>query len=484
MVRGECVGKRNGGFLSVQAGRRRWPASFALAVLVAACYPIEQSALERIKAAGRLVILARVGPTTYYETPEGPAGFEYDLAKAFADSLGVKLEIVSAARMREILPRLLNGEADMAVGVPLARQPDAALRFTSPYQHVRQQLVYRLGHTTRPTSVAELVGRQIEVPAGTIHAQRLAELQREHPRLVWTESEEHEVEDLLQMVWEGLVELTVADADVLTVERQFFPELQVAFSFPDPLPLVWAFPPGEDDSLRAAAEHFLVQARTTGLLAHLRERYYGPASRSHFINLTVFRLRIQNRLPLYYSHFQEAAQRYGLDWRLLAAVGYQESYWDSNAVSPTGVRGLMMLTEQTAREFGIEDRHDPAASIAGGARLLKGLIERIPARIPEPDRLWMALAAYNIGLAHLEDARILTQRQGGDPDKWLDVQARLPLLEEPKWYEQTRHGYARGLEAVRFVNRVRVYYDVLVRLDEEEKARARNEALKLKAPAI
>jgi membrane-bound lytic murein transglycosylase F len=96
----------------------------------------------------------------------------------------------------------------------------------------------------------------------------------------------------------------------------------------------------------------------------------------------------------------------------------------------------------------------------------------------------MALAAYNIGLAHLEDARILTQRQGGDPDKWLDVQARLPLLEEPKWYEQTRHGYARGLEAVRFVNRVRVYYDVLVRLDEEEKARARNEALKLKAPAI
>ncbi len=469
--------------------RPRWqhhwvPAALALlAAFVSACHYFEDNALDRIKAKGRLMVLTRVSPTTYYDTPEGPAGFEYDLAKAFADSLGVELKIVVAERASDILPRLLFGDADMALGVAFTEERRALFRFTSPYQSVRQQVVYRLGNR-RPGSVAELVGREIEVPAGSIYADRLNDLKREHPGLDWTESETHEVEDLLQMVWEGLLELTLANSDVMTVERQFFPELQVAFSLPDPLPLAWAFPPGDDDSLREAAERFLAQARKEGLVASLLDRYYGPASRSNFINLTVFRLRVQNRLPRYYTLFRDAAERHGLDWRLLAAVGYQESYWDPNAVSPTGVRGLMMLTEQTARELVIEDRLDPAQSIEGGARYLKGLIEQIPARIPEPDRLWMALAAYNIGLAHLEDARILTERQGGDPDKWVDVKARLPLLEQPKWYRHTRFGYAHGMEAVRFVNRVRVYYDVLVKLDEEEKARATSEALKLKAPAI
>ena len=154
------------------------------------------------------------------------------------------------------------------------------------------------------------------------------------------------------------------------------------------------------------------------------------------------------------------------------------------ATSPTGVRGLMMLTQETADQLGISDRLDAAQSIDGGARYLQSLIERMPAGVTEPDRTWMALAAYNIGINHLEDARIITQKQGHDPDKWNDVKNYLPLLAEKAWYSKTKFGYARGLEPVIFVNSVRTYYDVLVKLDEEEKARNKPEALDLTAPAI
>ena len=285
-------------------------------------------------------------------------------------------------------------------------------------------------------------------------------------------------------MWEGLLELSIADSNIVAVNRQYFPELQVAFSFPQPESLAWAFPLSEDKSLYNAAVKFLEKSRESGELAQLIDRYYGPASHSNFINLSVFKVRVRSRLPQYQLMYEKAGERYNLDWRLLAAVGYQESYWDPTATSPTGVRGLMMLTQETADQLGIKDRLDAGQSIDGGARYLQGLIERMPPGVTEPDRTWMALAAYNAGINHLEDARIITQKQGHDPNKWNDVKKYLPLLAEKAWYSKTKYGYARGLEPVIFVNSVRTYYDVLVKLDEEEKARNRPEALDLKAPAI
>ncbi|HYA36924.1 MAG TPA: transglycosylase SLT domain-containing protein, partial [Candidatus Methylomirabilis sp.] len=257
-----------------------------------------------------------------------------------------------------------------------------------------------------------------------------------------------------------------------------------AFSLGDPQSLAWAFPLSDDHSLDDAAAKYLEKLRASGELAALIDRYYGPASVSNFINLSVYKVRLRNRLPQYQLLFEKAGKDYGIDWRLLAAIGYQESYWDPTAVSPTGVRGMMMLTEETANQLDIKDRLDPAQSVDGGARYIKGLIERMPPGITEPDRTWLALAAYNIGINHLEDARILTQKQGHDPNKWNDVKNYLPWLAEAKWYNKTKNGYARGFEAVVFVNGVRTYYDVLVKLDEDEKARNTPEAFGLKAPAI
>ena len=128
-----------------------------------------------------------------------------------------------------------------------------------------------------------------------------------------------------------------------------------------------------------------------------------------------------------------------------------------------------MLTRTTAADMGYSNRIDPQNSINGGARYFSILKRRIPQHIAEPDRTWLALAAYNIGLGHLEDARTITQQRGGDPNKWVDVKESLPLLTQKRWYEQLGHGYARGNEALIYVENIRSYYDILVWQTEPNK---------------
>jgi membrane-bound lytic murein transglycosylase F len=156
-----------------------------------------------------------------------------------------------------------------------------------------------------------------------------------------------------------------------------------------------------------------------------------------------------------------------MDWRLLAAIGYQESHWNPDASSYTGVRGVMMLTRRTANQLGVSDRLNPEQSIEGGARYFLRLRGRIPNQIREPDRSWMALAAYNLGMGHLEDARVLTKKQGGDPDRWEDISQRLELLSQQQWHQQTRYGYARGFEAKQYVENIRSYYEILIWMDTQ-----------------
>lgn len=458
-------------------------AAVLFSALLLACTFHETDKLAKVKASGELVVLTRRSPSTYLETPEGPTGFEYDLAKAFADSLGVQLKLVVEDRYANVLPKFEEGGADIAAaGIAVTDDLRDRFLFTPPYQQIRQQVVFRSGAPPLMT-IQDLVGRQIEVHSGTQHAVRLRELQETHRALLWTEVEDKDAEELLQLVWQGLLEVTVANSHIIALNRQFFPELQVAFDLSPPQSLAWAFPVSQDRSLYEAAVRFLERYRTSGELARLLDRYYGPASRANFINLTVYHARIDTRLPTYRNLFELAGRQVNLDWRLLAALGYQESYWNPTAISPTGVRGMMMLTEDTAKQLGVTNLLDPEQSILGGARYMRDLYDRLD-YIPPPDRTWFALAAYNVGISHLEDARILTQRHGGDPNKWNDVAARLPLLEQPRWYNRARFGFARGSEPVLFVNRVRIYYDVLVKLDEERRANSRSDALKLKIPAI
>jgi membrane-bound lytic murein transglycosylase F len=468
----------------------RWPRDLAPALLVvfAVLSPLpactsDDTELERVKSSGELVVLTRRSPSTYLDTPDGPAGFEYDLVKAFADHLNVQPRFIVAERHANILPQLAEGGAHMAAaGIAVTAEAAERFLFTPPYQQIKQQVVYRLD-SPRPAGIIGLVGRQIEVHSGTNHAARLRELAETYKGLRWTEVDDRETEELLGLVWEGLLETTIANSHIIALNRQFFPELQVAFDISPPESLAWAFPKSDDQSLYQEAVKFLKRYRAAGELDRLLERYYGPASRAGFVNVSVYHARIRSRLPEFRAFFEEAGRRVNLDWRLLAALGYQESFWDPKALSPTGVKGMMMLTDETARQVGVTDANDPEQSIHGGARYLRDLYDRLT-YIPLPDRLWFALASYNVGLSHLEDARILTQRQGKDPNKWNDVKEFLPWLEQPKWYNRTRYGFARGTEPVIFVNRVRTYYDILVRLDDDERAKLKTDALKLKIPSI
>jgi membrane-bound lytic murein transglycosylase F len=428
---------------------------------------LSHNKLKQIKQAGVLHVLTRNDPTTYYESPEGYTGLEYDLVMLFADQLGVKAKFETPNTFDNILKRIAKGKADIAAaGLTITEQRNKKMRFAPAYHEITEQLVYRSG-TRRPNNINSLTHGIIEVAKSTSHIDSLTFLKHDTPELTWNVNDELDTEGLLYLVNEGLIDYTVADSNQAILIRRFYPKLNIAFDISEPRQLAWALSLSDDNSLYDEVVRFFERIKKDKTLDQLIEKHYGHTSSLSYIDNCKFRQHQKSRLPQYRKYFNLASVQYNIDWRLLAAVGYQESHWLDKAVSPTGVEGIMMLTNDTATELGIKDRTDPAQSIAGGAQYFQQRIQTIPEQIPEPDRTWFALASYNIGLGHLEDARGLTKKQGGNSDKWMDVKQRLPLLTQEKWHQQTKHGFARGQEPVEFVENIRSYYDLLVWLTEE-----------------
>jgi peptidoglycan lytic transglycosylase F len=429
--------------------------------------------LDQVLETGELRVVTRDSPTAYVHGRDGPSGPEYDLVRAFADYLGVDLVIETVQSVSEVVPYLAAGKAQLAAaGLSITDSRREYVNFGHPYQLVDMHLIYKLG-TGKPRSIDDVIGRSIEVVAGTSHADMLASLQQVYPDLEWTENADVEVADLLAKVADGGVDFTIADSTEFDIQRHFYPDLRVALDLEIGDPLAWAFPKGSGDSLLGAADDFLISIDRAGLLARINDRYYGHTGEFDYVGTRNFIRHYESRLPRYREIFEQAGARYGVDWRLLAAIGYQESHWRSQAVSPTGVRGIMMLTEDTASYLGLEDRVDPASSIFGGAAYYVRQTERIPDTVEEPDRTWLALAAYNVGFNHIKDARQIAEWQGGDPDAWVDVSEALPLLSQRKWYSRVPFGYARGWEPVLYVNNIRSYYNILKWLTENEEPRIR-----------
>lgn len=429
--------------------------------LVSTCSP-RQNLIDEVRSLGVLRVATVNSPTTYYLDPGGePVGFEYDLVAGFARSLGVSLDLRMAANPPEAAQMARSGEAHLAaagVGVTAARK--ARLRFSRPLQTVVPMLVYRKG-TARPRNLGDLRGT-LRVVAGGAHADRLRHLRdQEYPQLGWDEVADVESEELLVAVANGEADYTIANSDLVAINERYYPELRVAFTIADSQPLAWAFSAERDDSLLDAAERYFDEIGEAEL-SRLRDRYYGHVEQVDSHGALTLATHVDTRLPRYRKTFEEAARTTGLDWRLLAAIGYQESHWDPTAISPTGVRGIMQLTTATATHLAVGDREDPAQSILGGSRYFRQLLDKLPPEITEPDRTWLALTAYNIGYGHLLDVRELTRKQGGDPNRWLDVRERLALLTQSKWHSQTKYGYARGHQARTYVGNVRTYYDMLI----------------------
>jgi membrane-bound lytic murein transglycosylase F len=424
---------------------------------------VRPNTVEKIRSQGEIVVITRNSPTTYFEDNVGATGYEFELAKAFADYLGVNLVIKQADSLSDLYNNIERNDASFAAaGLTVTQETNRWVRFSTPYMQVSQQVIYRRGGM-RPKEIFDLAKGQLVVTSDSSHAQQLRTIQGQQiPELTWSESPDFETVELLQMVATGEVDFTVIDSNEFEMLQAYYPNLAIAFDLTGAQPLAWAFPQSRDDSLFQAAESFFRNAQTNGLLSEVRERFYGHLDQLNYVGAKRFQKQTDKKLAKYDDLFQQAADRHDLDWRLLAAMSYQESHWNPRAKSFTGVRGMMMLTRRTAKELGVRNRLDPKQSIDGGAAYLVKLRKRLPKEIQEPDRTWMALAAYNVGYGHLTDARRLAKKDGGDNSRWMDVKDYLPLLSQKRYYKQTRHGYARGSEPVTYVQNIRRYFDVLV----------------------
>jgi membrane-bound lytic murein transglycosylase F len=420
--------------------------------------PLLQQVLEQ----GELRVVTRNSPDAYYLGSQGPEGPAYDLASRFAAHLGVPLRLYTVRTREAAIEEVAAGRAHVAAaGLSTGIELPRGTQFGPGYQRVREHLVFRR-RTPRPANIVQAARGQIEVAVGSAHQRTLEDLRLTHPDLAWVEREQSDTEEILADVSQGTVQFTLASSTEFALNRSVHPELAIALDLSPERALAWVVSTaGHDPSLLERVDVFFALARREGAIAALLERYYGEDHRFDYLLSRNFMEHLQSRLPRYVAWFQEAAQQHGIDWRLLAAMGYQESKWDPHAVSFTGVRGLMQLTEDTAARVRAGDRTDPRSSIFGAARYLAELTRSIPPRIREPDRTWLAVAAYNVGLGHLEDARVLAQAQGRDPDRWEDVRAFLPLLSQERWYTRTKRGYARGWEPVRYVDNVQAYLNIL-----------------------
>jgi membrane-bound lytic murein transglycosylase F len=442
----------------------------AVMVLLSTCSR-SPTLLDQVRAEGELRVVTRNSPITYYIGPAGPEGPEYDLVRGFAEHLGVRLRLVEADRFSDLLAQVESGQVHMAAaGLTVTAERASRVAFGPVYQQVAQHVVYRRGRPT-PHKLEDLRGRRIEVVAQSSYVEALEESRRQVTDLAWSEDPTADAGEILNRVARGEVDVTVVDSNLFSIFQRFHPELKIGFDLTSGDALAWAFPRNRDRSLIAAAEAYLEQLRTSGDLGHIMDRYYGHKVKFDYASTRRFIQDYRNRFPRYRQVFIRAAERSGIDWRLLAAVGYQESKWDPTAVSPKGAQGIMMLTGDTAQLIGVADPMDASQSIQGGAKYLWRMlrrVERLSPEIPEKDALWMALAAYNMGYGHLLDARRLTAMQGGNPDRWVDLRTHLPLLMERRHYSKLRWGYARSAETVAYVRNIRNYYDILVWLTEQE----------------
>ena len=429
-------------------------------IILNACAP-QKPALQSVRDSGILHVLTRNSATTYFIGPNGPEGLEYELVKAFADHLGVSLKVTIENDLDKMLKKVQRGYVDFAAaGLVVTPEREKKVRFTDSYQSITQQLVYHRNNP-RPKSIDDLIAGSIEVVAKSSHVEKLKELKKTNASLKWHENNDTSSTELLTFVAGKLIDYTVADSNEVLLTRRFHSELNIAFNLSKPQNLAWAFSQREDNSLYLEANKFFTEYKKSGQLAKLLKSHYQHARNYDYAGTTTYLGHVRYRLPRYQAFFEKAAIVNQLDWQLLAAVAYQESHWNSRAISPTGVRGIMMLTKRTAKDLGVTNRTIPSQSIRGGAKYIRKLSERFSDEIDEQDKLWFTLAAYNVGFGHVKDARLITKNRGGNPNKWVDVKESLPLLSRKRWYKNTRYGYARGNEPVKYVENIRSYYDIL-----------------------
>jgi len=420
----------------------------------------KKSGLEEIKESGEITVITRNNAHCYYTYRGKSMGFEYDLAKAFSDYLGVSLNVVTCPW--EKLFDVLNGGGGDFIAASLTITPsrEKLINFSDEYLAIQQQaVIHTSNYNTR--KIEDLKGKTIHVRRGTSYEERLNELKNEGLDITIQVHEDTPTEELIRMVAEKEIEVIIADSNVAFLNRRYYPDVKIAFPIEEQQSLAWAVKKGEA-GLQRAINEFFKKIKDDGTFAKIYKKYYSNVEIFDYVDLKKYHRRLKTRLPKYKETIKMVAEKYGFDWRLIAATIYQESHFNPRAKSFTGVRGMMQLTLDTAKDMGIENRLDPKQSITGGVKYLKRLYERYDV-VKDPDRVLITLASYNVGHGHIVDAQKIAKEKNLDPHSWNSLQEVLPLLRYRKYYKKTKNGYCRGTEPVRYVNRIMNYYEILKR---------------------
>ncbi len=417
-----------------------------------------QSTLEEIKKEGKLIVLTRESPATLYYEHNQTKGFEYELTQKLADSMNIGVEYKIYDNNSELMSALANGEGHIAApGLSLSSSKAEGFQLGPAYKSVDLKVVCNK-KVALPVHDSQLSKHSLLVIANSANEQALKNLSYQYPKLTWN-AQDATPEHVLKQINNGDYQCTVIDSSILKLHRLHYTQLAEAYTLAHS-ELAWLLPENSD-KLKVHLTEWLKRIKRQSILAALNERYFGFTEIYDYYDALVFKQRIKKRLPKYLSHFRKVGQDYQIPWSLLASVAYQESQWNPHAVSPTGVRGLMMLTKSTAQQLGIANRTNPRLSIRGGAKYLKLMLRQTSEEVDKNDRIWFALAAYNIGAGHVHDARKLARKLGKNPNTWADVKTIFPLLSKRRYFSQLKHGYARGNEPVRYIDRIRLYHRIL-----------------------
>lgn len=433
----------------------------------------EKSLLDTIKERSVLNVVLLNAPTTYYIGPDGPSGFEYDLLNAYAKSIDVDLNITAAHTVKEALEYVGKENIDI-ISASLTKTPhrEELYNFGPSYFEVQEQVVcYRgmLGTAKFPRDVEDLEGLEIVVGENTSYYETIESLINDGFDINVSVTSEYSTEELLEMVSNNQIDCTIADSNIYSNNLKYFPDIAMAFTISGREQLAWILPQNST-KLEANMYSWLNSFVQSGKMTQLKDHYYSYVLFFDYYNTKMFYKRIESRLPKYESYFKSTSTKFGIPWTLLAAVSYQESHWNPKAKSFTGVRGMMMLTLHTAKLLGVTNRLDPQQSIIGGTRHLKQMIKNVPEGVKGEDRLEFALASYNIGTGHIQDAMTLAKKLGLNQNVWSDLKIVLPLLSQKKYYRSLKFGYARGSEPVKYVEAIYNYKSILDKLvDAKEK---------------
>ncbi|MDP3539008.1 MAG: membrane-bound lytic murein transglycosylase MltF [Azonexus sp.] len=408
-----------------------------------------------------LVVLTRAGQLSHITDDNGNAsGLEHDLTEAFAQELGVAVKYMVVAP-EEMEARLAQRDYHLAAAW-LSPVADTRIQATPPIFQTQDILVQH--DASLPLNeMAQLGGKTVHVMAGSRQASNLRRLSESILDLTIIEVGQGDIIDLLESLGNRQVNYVAMDKNLEDIANQFVPNLRSSLLLSEEQPIVWLLGTHPNSELAARAKNFIERIQLDGTLAKLEDRYFGHVHRLNQADVVKFLGQIETMLPKLRKFFHAAETLTGIDWRLIASVAYHESHWDANATSPTGVRGIMMLTEETADRLNVSNRLDPRESVVAGARYINILKEMLPSEVREPDRTWLALAAYNIGPGHFNAARNIAKQLKADPNAWYEMKRVLPLLAKPQYYQRLKSGRARGGEAVILVENIRSYYDILAR---------------------